>query len=114
MDNGEEPFYVNKGMMSPDEAPTLNHPETLHYSTINFMNTEPESKDIRGITSLTTDYAVVGYFGRNQADSEAKIREVTSMTHEDAIYQVPHKVAKQVMSSDMDVKQSESKKAYNL
>ncbi|XP_048012048.1 B-cell receptor CD22 isoform X2 [Megalobrama amblycephala] len=93
VDNGEEPFYVNKGMMSPDEAPTLNHPETLQYSTINFMNTKPESKDIRGISSLTTDYAVVGYFGRNVADSEAKIREVTSMTHEDAIYQVPHKVA---------------------
>ncbi|XP_067248247.1 sialic acid-binding Ig-like lectin 7 isoform X2 [Chanodichthys erythropterus] len=93
VDNGEDPFYVNKGMMSPDEAPTLNHPETLHYSTINFMNTKPESKDIKGISSLTTDYAVVGYFGRNVADCEAKIREVTSMTHDDAIYQVPHKVA---------------------
>lgn len=75
------------------------------------MNTKPESKDIRGISSLTTDYAVVGYCGRNVADSKAKIREVTSMTQEDAIYQVPHKVdikAKQVM----DVKQGESKKAY--
>lgn len=95
MDNGEEPCYVNKGMMSPDEAPTLNHPETLHYSTINFINTNPESKDIRGISSLTTDYAVVGFCGQNIADRESEIREVTTMTHEDAIYQVPQKVAKQ-------------------
>lgn len=104
-------------MMSLDEAPTLNHPETLHYSTINFINTKPEWKEIRGIFSLTTDYAVVRYSGQNIADSEAKFREATSMTHEDAIYQVPHKVAikaKKVMSSDMDVKQGESKKAYNL
>lgn len=102
MDSGEEPCYVNKVMLS-DEAPTINHPETLHYSTINFNNTK--SKDIRGISSLTEDYAVVRYCSRNVADSEAKIREVSSMPHNDTIYQVPHKARR---SADVDVKQGES------
>ncbi|CAM4566190.1 unnamed protein product [Leuciscus chuanchicus] len=101
VDSGEEPFYVNKVMLSA-EAPTINHPETLHYSTINFNNTKPESKDIRGISLLTEDYAVVRFCGRNVADSEAKIREVSSMPHDDTIYQVPHKARR---SADMDVKQ---------
>lgn len=103
MDSGEEPFYVNKVMLSA-EAPTINHPETLHYSTINFKNTKPESKDIKSISSLTVDYAVVRYCGRKEADSEAKIREVPSMPHED-IYQVPHKAT---MRADMDIKQGKS------
>ncbi|KAK7149534.1 hypothetical protein R3I94_008996 [Phoxinus phoxinus] len=105
VDSGEEPFYVNKVMLSA-EAPTINHLETLHYSTINFNNTKPVSEDIKGISSLTVDYAVVRYYDRNVADSEAKIREVTSMPHkEDTIYQVPHKARR---SADMDVKQGES------
>ncbi|XP_059361359.1 myelin-associated glycoprotein-like [Carassius carassius] len=88
-----EPFYVNKVMMSSAEAPILNQPEPLHYSTINFTNTDPESNNIRGISSLTTEYAVVRYFGQNIEDSEAKIRKVPSMPHGEAIYQVPHKAA---------------------
>ncbi|XP_077090267.1 sialic acid-binding Ig-like lectin 5 isoform X2 [Siphateles boraxobius] len=104
VDSREEPFYVNKVMLSA-EAPTINHPETLHYSTINFNNTKPESKDIKGISSLTVDYAVVRYCGRNVADSEAKITGVSSMPYEDTIYQVPHKARRR---ADMDVKQGES------
>ncbi|XP_067283593.1 sialic acid-binding Ig-like lectin 13 [Pseudorasbora parva] len=88
VDNGEEPFYANKVMTSSAEAPTLNHPETLHYATINFKNTKPESKDIRDI-SLFTEYAVIRYCAQNVADSQAKIREASSMPHED-IYQVSH------------------------
>ncbi|XP_026065395.1 sialic acid-binding Ig-like lectin 14 [Carassius auratus] len=88
-----EPFYVNKVMMSSAEAPILNHPEPLHYSTINFTNTDPESNNIRGISSLTTEYAVVRYFGQNIEDSEAKIRTFPSIPHGEAIYQVPHKAA---------------------
>ncbi|XP_016399928.1 sialic acid-binding Ig-like lectin 13 [Sinocyclocheilus rhinocerous] len=93
VDSRGEPFYANTVMVSSAEAPTLNHPEPLHYSTINFTNTNPESNNIRGISSLTTDYAVVRYCGQNIEDSEAKIRKVPSMPHGEDIYQVPHKAA---------------------
>uniref|UniRef100_A0A8C1Q6I4 Ig-like domain-containing protein n=1 Tax=Cyprinus carpio TaxID=7962 RepID=A0A8C1Q6I4_CYPCA len=93
VDSRGEPFYANNAMTSSAEAPTLNHPEPLHYSTINFTNTNPESNHIRGISMLTTDYAVVRYFGQNIEDSEEKIRKVPSMPHGEDIYQVPHKAA---------------------
>ncbi|XP_050959331.1 sialic acid-binding Ig-like lectin 14 [Labeo rohita] len=94
VDSGGEPFYSNKVMMSSAEDPTPNHPEPLHYSTINFTNTKPESNDIRGISALTTDYAVVRYCGQNAVDSEAKIaKNYSSMPDGEAIYQVPHKAA---------------------
>lgn len=79
--------------MSSAEDPTLNHTEPLHYSTINFTNTNLESNDIRGIFSLATDYAVIQYCGQNVEDVEAKIRKVSSMPHGEDIYQVPHKAA---------------------
>ncbi len=53
----------------------------------------PESQDIRGISSLTTDYAVVRYCGQNAEGSEEKIRKLSSTPHGEEIYQVPHKEA---------------------
>ncbi|XP_026087782.1 myelin-associated glycoprotein-like [Carassius auratus] len=101
VDSRGEPFYANKVMMSPVEDPTLNHPETLHYSTISFINTNLESNNIRGISSLTTDYAVVRYFGQNVEDGEEKSRKLSSMPHGEDIYQVPHKAAAEARQVQM-------------
>lgn len=50
-------------MLSPAEDATLNRQESLHYASIDFRNIQPESEEIRGISSLTTDYAVIHYSG---------------------------------------------------
>nr|XP_055046287.1 myelin-associated glycoprotein-like [Misgurnus anguillicaudatus] len=55
----EEPIYANKAVLSPDEETSLNCPESLHYSSINFTNTQTESEEIRGVSSLTDVYASV-------------------------------------------------------
>nr|XP_055046292.1 vascular cell adhesion protein 1-like [Misgurnus anguillicaudatus] len=51
----EEPIYSNK----TDEDISLNYPQSLHYSSIDFTNTQIESEEIRGISSLTAVYASV-------------------------------------------------------
>lgn len=50
-------------MLSPAEDATLNRQESLHYASIDFRNIQPEWEEIRGISSLTTDYAVIHYSG---------------------------------------------------
>ncbi|XP_067247977.1 myelin-associated glycoprotein-like [Chanodichthys erythropterus] len=78
-------------------AVTHKPPESPHYSSIDFTNAEPASGEIRGVSSLTKEYAVVRYCSAEDAasvtdpkkdqsspDSEAKITDVTS---EDSIYE---------------------------
>ncbi|XP_017210802.1 sialic acid-binding Ig-like lectin 14 [Danio rerio] len=94
VNNGEESFYANKVMMSSAEAPTQNHRDHLQYSTINFINNRPESNLVRGISSLTTEYAAIQYCSQNVAVSEATSGEVPSvLPNEDPVYQVPNKAA---------------------
>ncbi|XP_067248262.1 sialic acid-binding Ig-like lectin 12 isoform X1 [Chanodichthys erythropterus] len=59
-----ESVYANNVMLSPAEAATLNRQESLHYASIDFKNIKPESEEIRGVSSLTTDYAVICYSGK--------------------------------------------------
>ncbi|XP_051747022.1 uncharacterized protein LOC127510907 isoform X2 [Ctenopharyngodon idella] len=59
-----ESVYANNVILSPAEAATLNRQESLHYASIDFKNLKPESEEIRGISSLTTDYAVISYSGK--------------------------------------------------
>lgn len=59
-----ESVYANNVMLSPAEAATLNLQESLHYASIDFKNIKPESEEIRGVSSLTTDYAVISYSGK--------------------------------------------------
>ncbi|XP_067247978.1 myelin-associated glycoprotein-like [Chanodichthys erythropterus] len=72
-------------------------PESPHYSSIDFTNAEPASGEIRGVSSLTKEYAVVRHRSAKDAasatdpkkdqsstDSGAKITDVTS---EDSIYE---------------------------
>ncbi|XP_073670168.1 B-cell receptor CD22-like [Paramisgurnus dabryanus] len=57
----EEPVYANK------EETSLNYPQSLHYSSIDFTNTQIESEEIRGVSSLTAVYADVRHSGQEEA-----------------------------------------------
>lgn len=61
-------------MLSPNGASTQNHKrEPLHYATIDFTNVQPESEEIRGISSLTTEYAVVRCYPGGVSEAESSI-----------------------------------------
>uniref|UniRef100_A0A8C1CCS0 Zmp:0000000650 n=1 Tax=Cyprinus carpio carpio TaxID=630221 RepID=A0A8C1CCS0_CYPCA len=110
------PIYANSAMLSPNGAATPNHKrEPLHYASIDFTNIQPESEEIRGVSSLTTDYTVIRCYpgGVSEAESstggdqpnssisavmrskenetileqEANIREVFSQQSEDTTYE---------------------------
>ncbi|XP_016134837.1 sialic acid-binding Ig-like lectin 11 [Sinocyclocheilus grahami] len=99
LDNDSEFVYANKGMRS-STAPSA--PESLHYSSIDFTNADPPSAEIRGIASLTSEYAAVRQRPAGAADAEnntstsetepkktdmtAKIPDTSSPASEDVIY----------------------------
>ncbi|KAK2893109.1 hypothetical protein Q8A67_013097 [Cirrhinus molitorella] len=92
-DNYGKCVYTNKGMLS-STVPSA--PESLHYSTINFTNTEPPSGEICGITSLTSEYATIQHRPAGAATSEtepkkqdrtAKITDKSSLASEVMIYE---------------------------
>ncbi len=78
-------------------------PESLHYSSIDFTNTEPPSGEIRGIASLTSEYATVQHRPAGDTDTEnntstsetepkkqdmtAEIKDTSSPASEDVIYE---------------------------
>ncbi|XP_016408685.1 myelin-associated glycoprotein-like [Sinocyclocheilus rhinocerous] len=66
------PVYVNNAMLSPTGAVTQNLKE-LHYASIDFTNIQPESEEIRGVSSLTTDYAVVQCYPGGLSEAESSI-----------------------------------------
>ncbi|XP_026087747.1 sialic acid-binding Ig-like lectin 5 [Carassius auratus] len=71
----EEDVYANSAMLSPNGAATQNHKrEPLHYASIDFTNFQPESEEIRGISSLTTDYAVIRCDPGEVSEAESAIR----------------------------------------
>ncbi|XP_016395013.1 uncharacterized protein LOC107729141 [Sinocyclocheilus rhinocerous] len=100
LDNDSEIVYANKGMLS-SAAPSA--PESLHYSSIDFTNADPPSGEIRGIASLTSEYAAVRQRPAGAADAEnntstsetepkktdmtAKITDTSSPASEDVIYE---------------------------
>uniref|UniRef100_A0A8C2AM63 Ig-like domain-containing protein n=1 Tax=Cyprinus carpio TaxID=7962 RepID=A0A8C2AM63_CYPCA len=95
LDNDGQFVDVNNGMPS---STALSAPESLHYSSINFINTEPPSGEIRGISSLTSEYAAVqdhpaGAAENNHSTSEAEPKkqkmtaEITDTPSEDVIYE---------------------------
>uniref|UniRef100_A0A9J8CJY8 Ig-like domain-containing protein n=1 Tax=Cyprinus carpio carpio TaxID=630221 RepID=A0A9J8CJY8_CYPCA len=95
LDNDGQFVDVNNGMPS---STALSAPESLHYSSINFINTEPPSGEIRGIASLTSEYAAVqdhpaGAAENNNSTSEAEPKkqkmtaEITDTPSEDVIYE---------------------------
>ncbi|RXN33590.1 myelin-associated glyco -like protein [Labeo rohita] len=55
-----DPVYANTAMLSSNGAATHNRKEPLYYASIDFTKMPPpESDEIRGVSSLTNDYAVV-------------------------------------------------------
>ncbi|XP_057179832.1 Schwann cell myelin protein-like [Triplophysa rosa] len=56
--------YGNPIVLSPAGDATPNDPESLHYSTIDFTNTQIKSGEIRCVSSPTTDYAVIQRYGQ--------------------------------------------------
>ncbi|XP_073802934.1 sialic acid-binding Ig-like lectin 5 isoform X2 [Danio rerio] len=58
---------------------TLITSETVHYSSINFMNVESTSGEIRGLSSLTEEYATVR---RRTVDTTPEIDSTTTHTPE--------------------------------
>ncbi|KAF4114932.1 hypothetical protein G5714_005155 [Onychostoma macrolepis] len=100
LDNDGQFVYGNKGMLS-STAPSS--PESLHYSSIDFTNTEPPSGEITGIASLTSEYATVRHRPAGATDTEnntstsetepkkqdvtAEITDTSSPASEDVIYE---------------------------
>ncbi|KAL0196509.1 hypothetical protein M9458_010081, partial [Cirrhinus mrigala] len=100
LNNDGEFVYDNNGLLS-STAPSA--PESLHYSNIDFTKTEPLSGEIRGITSLTCEYATVRHRPAGATDAEnntstsetepkkqdmtAKITDTPSPASEDEIYE---------------------------
>ncbi|RXN38341.1 myelin-associated glyco -like protein [Labeo rohita] len=111
-----DPVYANTAMLSSNGAATQNRKEPLYYASIDFTKMPPpESDEIRGVSSLTKDYAVVRCYpggvseeesstGSDQPNSsvsavmkseenqtileqEAKIEEVFSQPSEDTTYE---------------------------
>ncbi|XP_026087761.1 myelin-associated glycoprotein-like [Carassius auratus] len=71
----EDEVYASSAMLSPNGAATQNHKrEPLHYASIDFSNFQPESEEIRGISSLTTDYAVIRCDPGEVSEAESAIR----------------------------------------
>ncbi|KAL0151548.1 hypothetical protein M9458_053130, partial [Cirrhinus mrigala] len=106
--------YANTAMLSQYGAATRNRKEPLHYASIDFTKMPPpESDEIRGVSSLTNDYAAIRCYpggvseeesstGSDQPNSrisavvkenqtileqEAKIEEVFSQPSEDTTYE---------------------------
>uniref|UniRef100_A0A8C1GX16 Ig-like domain-containing protein n=1 Tax=Cyprinus carpio TaxID=7962 RepID=A0A8C1GX16_CYPCA len=95
LDNDSEFVYDNKGMLSPT-APSAH--ESLHYSSIDFTNADPPSGEIRGLASLTSEYAAVRHCPAEnntstsetepkKPDTTAKITDTSSPASEDVIYE---------------------------
>lgn len=79
--------------------------ESLHYSSIDFTNTEPASGEIIGFSSLMTEYGVIQHHSagaseaennistpvmdpkKHQADKNAKITDVSSQPSEEPTYE---------------------------
>ncbi|XP_073731083.1 sialic acid-binding Ig-like lectin 5 [Misgurnus anguillicaudatus] len=75
----EAPVYVNKTVLSPDEDASLNYPQSLHYSSIDFTKTQIESKEVRGISSLSTVYADVRHYsGQVEEKSSGSVEPLTN------------------------------------
>ncbi|XP_056311567.1 sialic acid-binding Ig-like lectin 12 [Danio aesculapii] len=54
--------YANY-IIPPPEFTTIKSQESLHYASVEFKNIKQESKEMKDISSLTTDYAVINYSG---------------------------------------------------
>ncbi|RXN33587.1 sialic acid-binding Ig-like lectin 13 [Labeo rohita] len=67
-----DPVYANTAMLSSNGAATHNRKEPLYYASIDFTKMPPpESDEIRGVSSLTKDYAVVRCYPGGVSEEES-------------------------------------------
>ncbi|XP_043100731.1 myelin-associated glycoprotein-like [Puntigrus tetrazona] len=95
LDHDIQFVHADNGMLS-STAPS--EPQSLHYSSIDFSNTEAPSGEIRGMASLTSEYATIRHRPEEAADAEnttepkqeedmtAEITDTSSPASEDVIY----------------------------
>ncbi|XP_043099860.1 myelin-associated glycoprotein-like [Puntigrus tetrazona] len=95
LDHDIQFVHADNGMLS-STAPS--EPQSLHYSSIDFSNTEAPSGEIRGMASLTSEYATIRHRPEEAADPEnttepkqeedmtAEITDTSSPASEDVIY----------------------------
>nr|XP_055046282.1 nectin-4-like [Misgurnus anguillicaudatus] len=91
-----ESVYANRAVLSPAEAD--NYPESLHYSSIHFTNTHTESEEIRDVSSLTAEYAVVRHYPAGA--SESSTDEQVIVNAEELKEEVKPKKSDQEMPAD--------------
>ncbi|XP_067248260.1 sialic acid-binding Ig-like lectin 7 [Chanodichthys erythropterus] len=73
-ENEEESVYANNVMMSSAGTATEN-PESLIYSSIDFKNVTSESRELRNISSLHAEYAVVKHCSGGVSKAESSMGE---------------------------------------
>nr|XP_055047407.1 Schwann cell myelin protein-like [Misgurnus anguillicaudatus] len=103
----EEPVYANK------EETSLNYPQSLHYSSIDFTNTQIESEEIRGVSSLTAVYADVRHYS-GQEEAQSFVGNVEPMTNSNisTVEIADRKARDPEFDISTDTKQTQSKKTY--
>ncbi|XP_073723611.1 sialic acid-binding Ig-like lectin 14 [Misgurnus anguillicaudatus] len=103
----EEPVYANK------EETSLSYPQSLHYSSIDFTNTQIESEEIRGVSSLTAVYADVRHYS-GQEEAQSFVRNVEPMTNSNisTVEIADRKARDPEFDISTDTKQTQSKKTY--
>ncbi|XP_067248271.1 Schwann cell myelin protein-like isoform X1 [Chanodichthys erythropterus] len=96
-ENEEESVYANNVMMSSAGTATEN-PESLIYSSIDFKNVTSESRELRNISSLHAEYAVVKHCSGGVSKAESSMGESSRAIE-----------APVIVSADGVTKQTESK-----
>ncbi|KAI4897129.1 hypothetical protein NFI96_010324 [Prochilodus magdalenae] len=124
-----ESLYANKNMISPEHGNALNNPDNLHYSTINFLNDEERSSEVRGLSSLTPNYATIQHSSRQNPEREtietgnstatekptkldmAGAKEIVQPTKEEATYGniIHNKTSQSNLADAVNMEQSETK-----
>nr|XP_055047410.1 sialic acid-binding Ig-like lectin 12 [Misgurnus anguillicaudatus] len=102
----EAHVYANKAVLSPAEDASLNYPESLHYSSIDFIKTQTESDEVKGVSSLTTVYADVQHCS-GQEEEKSSVGSVEPLTNSNI-----STVVKQENHNSTDTEQDQSKEAY--
>ncbi|XP_073693885.1 sialic acid-binding Ig-like lectin 13 [Garra rufa] len=72
-EDASEPIYANNATLSPTRSATQKRKEPLYYASIDFTNMQPESDEIRGISSLTKDYAEVRCYPDEVSETESSV-----------------------------------------
>ncbi|XP_073726178.1 sialic acid-binding Ig-like lectin 14 [Misgurnus anguillicaudatus] len=109
----EEPVYANTSVLSPAEETSLNYTELyLYYSSIDFTNTQIESEEIRGVSSLTAVYADVRHSGQEEAKTSVGSVEPLTNSNISRVKIADSKAGDPEFNISTDTEQDQTKKTY--